>query len=147
MISCLDIIDFHGYFILMIISTAAVILNKNKILLAKRKPGGTLGDKWEFPGGKTKPQENPEDGLKREISEELGITVVIKEYIGEINFFNKNKEYKLLAYHCLYTGDKISILEHAEVSWMTVDKISSLDLADSDKSILPIVTNYLKKIL
>ncbi len=143
----LDSIHTQGYFILMIISTAAVILDKNKILLAKRKPGGTLGDKWEFPGGKTKPQETPENGLKREISEELDIAIIIKDYIGKIIFFNKNKEYKLLAYLCQYTGDKISILEHAEVSWMAVDEISSLDLADSDKSILPIVTNYLKSVL
>ena len=42
-------------------STAAVIIKNNKILIAKRKPGGTLGDKWEFPGGKVEIDETPEE--------------------------------------------------------------------------------------
>ena len=131
----------------MIISKAAVILNKNRILLAKRKSGGTLGDKWEFPGGKTKQGESPENGLKREILEELGITVEILDYIGTIKFKNNNQDYKLLAFFCKYIKGRISLFEHEKVAWYTIDKINSLELADSDKSILPVINAYLKKIL
>jgi len=31
--------------------TAAVIEEKGKVLIARRKPGRHMGGKWEFPGG------------------------------------------------------------------------------------------------
>jgi 8-oxo-dGTP diphosphatase len=129
----------------MIISTAAVIFNKNGILLGKRKPGGTLGNKWEFPGGKTKKGETPENGLKRELKEELGISVIPKELISTAYFKNKNNDYKLLAYYCIFEGGKISNYEHAEIAWVNPDEITKLNLADSDRLILPAVLNYLGK--
>lgn len=134
----------HSYFYLMIISTAAIILNGKRMLLAKRKPGGTLGGKWEFPGGKKKPEETPEQALKRELLEELGISIEIKEYIGTVNFQNKNKDYKLLAYLCSHKDGEILNLEHAEVSWFNINEVKTKDLADSDKSILPKIIKYLE---
>lgn len=129
----------------MIISTAAIILKDNKILLGKRKPGGTLGNKWEFPGGKTEQQETPEHGLKRELIEELGINIEIKDFIGEIIFKNNNKDYKLLVFYCIYLSGEIFNYEHAKISWFSPKKVKNLDLADSDRTALPIIINYISK--
>jgi mutator protein MutT len=43
---------------------AAVIMKNGKYLIAKRKPGGNLANKWEFPGGKIEMGETPEMGLE-----------------------------------------------------------------------------------
>ena len=53
--------------------TAAVIGKDDKILIAKRRLGRTLGGKWEFPGGKIEPGETPRQALARELREELAI--------------------------------------------------------------------------
>ena len=53
--------------------TAAVIEKGDKILIAKRRLGRTLGGKWEFPGGKIEPGETPEECLKRELKEEFDV--------------------------------------------------------------------------
>ncbi len=54
----------------------AVIINQNKeILIAKRSSNQHQGNKWEFPGGKVESDETSEEALKREISEELGISI------------------------------------------------------------------------
>ena len=50
-----------------------------QVLVAKRPPGVHLGDCWEFPGGKLEVGEAVEDALKRELLEEIGITVQSSE--------------------------------------------------------------------
>lgn len=45
--------------------TAAILINDEKIIIAKRKSTGKLPNKWEFPGGKIEIDETPEQCLKR----------------------------------------------------------------------------------
>jgi 8-oxo-dGTP diphosphatase len=46
-----------------------------RVLVTKRPDHVHQGGLWEFPGGKLEPGESPEQGLARELSEELGIAV------------------------------------------------------------------------
>jgi len=55
-----------------------------KVLLSQRHLDEMLGGLWEFPGGKTKPNESLEDCLRREIKEELGIDIEVREHIGAV---------------------------------------------------------------
>ena len=53
----------------------ALIENDGKILCAQRSESMSLPLKWEFPGGKIDPGESPEQCLKRELVEEMDITI------------------------------------------------------------------------
>jgi 8-oxo-dGTP diphosphatase len=46
-----------------------------RFLLTSRPPGKVYAGYWEFPGGKVEPGENIEQALRRELYEELGITI------------------------------------------------------------------------
>ena len=50
---------------------------RGRILLARRTEDRDLAGLWEFPGGKHEPGETPEDALKRELREELGIEIEV----------------------------------------------------------------------
>ena len=60
---------------LLLVVAVALIDADNRILIAQRPPGKTLGGLWEFPGGKIDAGERPEQALIRELQEELGIVV------------------------------------------------------------------------
>lgn len=55
---------------------AAVIDNpRGEILLTQRLPDAHQGGLWEFPGGKVEKYESPEQALKRELMEEIGLDI------------------------------------------------------------------------
>ena len=51
--------------------TAGIIRGGDSILIAQRKYGDHLENKWKFPEGKLEEGETPENCLTREIREEL----------------------------------------------------------------------------
>jgi len=59
------------------VSAKAVILNGPNVLLLQRERDG--GRWWNVPGGRLSGQEDIEEGLERELNEELGLTV--QDYI------------------------------------------------------------------
>ena len=46
-----------------------------RFLLTTRPPGKVYAGYWEFPGGKVEPGESIEQALRRELHEELGISI------------------------------------------------------------------------
>jgi 8-oxo-dGTP diphosphatase len=78
---------------------AAIIMNHDgNILLAQRKAGTKNGLKWELPGGKLKINESPEYCLARELEEELGIKVYVKQLFSAVNYSYPEDNILLLAY-------------------------------------------------
>ena len=57
------------------VGAAVVIRSDGNFLLAQRPQGKVYAGYWEFPGGKIEPGESAQEGLIRELHEELGIDV------------------------------------------------------------------------
>ena len=58
---------------------AAIVIQNDQVLLARRPPGTHHGLLWEFPGGKVESGESPEAALIRELREELNWDVEVGE--------------------------------------------------------------------
>ena len=54
---------------------AAVIRRGDTLLVGRRPEAKRHGGMWEFPGGKIDPGETPEDAARRELAEELALSV------------------------------------------------------------------------
>lgn len=48
---------------------------QGRFLLTSRPPGKVFEGYWEFPGGKLEPGETVEQALRRELQEEIGVTI------------------------------------------------------------------------
>ena len=70
----------------MIDVVAAVIKRNNYYFIAQRNRHKHFAYHWEFPGGKVDNQETFENALKREIKEELAISIRIDNNYTTLNF-------------------------------------------------------------
>ena len=65
-----------------IIVVVALLWRAGRLLICQRKEIGAFASKWEFPGGKIEPGEEPRSALERELFEELGIRARIGDEIA-----------------------------------------------------------------
>ncbi len=109
----------------------AVALIKNdsdEILLVKRAHNPSKG-KWSPVGGFLNPGEEPEDGLRREVREELNVEVKNVEFFTTItNPYLHNPSIKNaftldLYYSCDLIGEPSLSEEVSEIKWFAQDKI------------------------
>ena len=112
---------------------AALITKGGRILVAQREEKDDWGLHWEFPGGTLEEDEGPQDCIKRELREELGIEVEVRE-IREAAF----KRYKgfnilLLAYHCAITEGIPSAIRCREVKWVGKKELKGLPMPPADE--------------
>ena len=119
-------------------SIAGIAISQDgKFFVAKRKPGGAIGLKWEFPGGKLEEGEGDEAALRREFQEEFGIDVEPLKLIGCSVFESDSGLRELAAWLVkMPAGAAPAIREHSEVAWLSLEEIRKIDLADSDKGLL-----------
>lgn len=116
------------------------IASDGRLFVAKRKAGGAIGLKWEFPGGKLEAGEGDKEALRREFLEEFGIIVEPLKLIGCTRFYCENGERELAAWQVRIVPGREPVLhEHSEFAWLSMEKIRTIDLADSDKGVLELL--------
>jgi 8-oxo-dGTP diphosphatase len=112
---------------------AAVIHNEHKeILCALRSPVMALPNLWEFPGGKIEEGESHETALIREIQEELNIQIEVGENVEDTFFEYENFTIQLTSYFASINSGEMKATEHAELRWVTIDKLIDLEWAPAD---------------
>lgn len=112
--------------------TAAVIEKDGKILIAKRHKGDMHGGRWEFPGGKVELGETPEECLKRELKEELGIEAEVGDFVCASEFTYMLIPMELLVYRAKWISGDLKALDHDELKWVEPDELRKYDFVKAD---------------
>jgi 8-oxo-dGTP diphosphatase len=119
---------------------AAIVLREGRVLVARRERTGPLGGLWEFPGGKVEEGETEGAALAREFLEEFGSALRPLRRLGEVSFLHKGRDRGLAAWLAeLPEGERLELREHLQCDWVEPARLAELDLADSDRKLLPLV--------
>ena len=118
---------------------AAVLLKNNKFFIAQRNRNKHMGLCWEFPGGKVEKNENFEQALKREIKEELNISILINKKIGVENYQDNKINVKLHYYLCSHIDGDFILNEHEDSAWVAKNEFNKYNFAEGDKDIISLL--------
>jgi 8-oxo-dGTP diphosphatase len=121
----------------------AAIVRDGHVLVAQRGPAKSQAGLWELPGGKVEPGETDMAALRREIREELGLAITVREPIGESVHAYEHAVVRLVAYRCDYVGGVADPTEHSAILWASAAQLETLGWAPADVPLIPCVVTLL----
>ena len=125
-----------------ILATLCHIIHDDNLLL-QRKSAGLFGEgKWNGVGGKLKPGESPNEGVKREVVEETGLLISQLKLHGMLKFyFGKIERPGWLVYVFstrVFKGN-LKSSEEGLLQWFAFDKIPYEQMWQDDEYWLPLL--------
>ncbi len=120
----------------MIEVCCALILKNDKILAVQRGPESSHPYLWEFPGGKIQENESAEQGIIREIEEELSVRINVLFQLEPIEFDYGNKQIRLIPFICRVISGEINLTEHLTQRWFSLDEWPEIDWLAADRELI-----------
>ncbi|WP_293820158.1 (deoxy)nucleoside triphosphate pyrophosphohydrolase [uncultured Parolsenella sp.] len=112
---------------------AAIICHDGKILAAQRSYG-PMKDGWEFPGGKIEEGEQPEDAVRRECAEELGLKLGVLWPFSTVEYdypdFHLSME---LFMGAPASGQEPQMIAHEALRWLDRNNLLSVSWLPADE--------------
>ncbi len=121
------------------VMAGALFDDEGRVLIARRPVGKHMAGGWEFPGGKLEPGEDRYEGLRRELSEEIGIDVrAASPLISYEHVFADRAVFLDLWHVTVYQGD-VRSLEGQPLRWVRVDELEAVGLLEADQPMIPVL--------
>jgi 8-oxo-dGTP diphosphatase len=120
-----------------IVGVGAIILDKDRILLEKRKNSPSKG-KWSVPGGLVDLGETTEEAVIREVKEETGLEVYDPRLVDVVSYISLGEKgavmyhYVIIDYLVTSKGGKPKAASDADdLKWVSFCEVEEYDLTDS----------------
>ena len=121
----------------MILVTAGILTDGDRVLVCQRKSGDRFGLKWEFPGGKVEAAETPEACLRRELAEELGIEAEIGPEVHRTDYrYPNDLTVRLLFFKVLRYAGIPANRDFERIVWAWPEALPDFDFLDADREIV-----------
>ena len=116
---------------------AGILTRGDRFLVCQRRGDGAFPYKWEFPGGKIEPGEDPCAALGRELGEELDIAVQsAREVFRHAHVYPGGTRVELAFFEVRAYGGEPRNRVFRRIAWVPAGELEGLDFLEGD---LPLI--------
>ena len=118
----------------------AIITNQNnQVLISLRNKKSHQGGLWEFPGGKLEKNETVFNALKREIKEELNISIYSAFAFKTIQFHYADKSVLLDVWKVESFSGEPEGAEGQKIKWQNIDELNASNFPEANRVIIQLL--------
>ena len=121
------------------IQVVAAVIRHGEKIFATQRGYGEFKDGWEFPGGKVRESETPQEALAREIREELDTDIAVGALIAQIEHDYPAFHLSMGCYWCRVLNGDLVLKEHEAARWLSRDELDAVDWLPADRRLLPLL--------
>jgi mutator protein MutT len=118
---------------------AAIIRRDGKILITRRPDHVHLAGLWEFPGGKVEPDESMQHALTREIREELGVEIEVRDERFQIRHDYPKRSVELHFFEASIVSGDPKPLDVSDLRWVSPSSLDQFDFPEADRELISLL--------
>lgn len=125
-----------------LVGVGAIIFNGNKVLLVKRGQKPALG-KWSIPGGLVELGENLDSAVRREVLEEVGLDVRVKDLVAALDRVIRDEQgrieyhYVLLDFICEWVhGEPKAATDADECLFVSLEDLRQFNMTTGTEEVI-----------
>ncbi|MFC0266932.1 Nudix family hydrolase [Kushneria aurantia] len=122
------------------VAAAAIFNDQGKVLIARRPSIADQGGLWEFPGGKLAPFETGLEALKRELREELGVSILRAQPLIRVHHEYPDKHILLDVWETRHFEGEPWGREGQAVRWVAPAELQRYSFPEANGPIVSAVT-------
>ncbi len=129
----------------VLVAAVALVDIDGRVLIARRPEGKSMAGLWEFPGGKVRDGEVPEQALVRELHEELGIDTR-DSCLTPLAFASHGYEdFHLLMplYLCRIWRGTVTPMEGQDIAWVRPVRLADYPMPPADVPLVALLRDFL----
>jgi len=116
-----------------------VVEHGDRLLITRRPPSGLLGGLWEFPGGKVRDGESPEEACRREIAEEVSLSVEVGARIARVKHAYTHFKVDMDVFRCRYTGGEVTLNGPTDFRWVVMEELEEYAFPRANHKFIPLL--------
>jgi 8-oxo-dGTP diphosphatase len=126
----------------MITVVAAIVQRNGWLLVCQRRRDAAFPLKWEFPGGKARAGETPEQALARELAEELGVEASIGRelYRTRHRYPELPEELDLRFFSATLAGEPRN-RAFEQIAWSELHSLGARDFLPADRELVTLLAS------
>jgi 8-oxo-dGTP diphosphatase len=124
-----------------IVVVGAMIEQDGKYLITQRSPRASLPLLWEFPGGRVEEGESDREALVRELRDDVGIEVEVKEQVVHVHHNYPDYDIDFRVFRCRLTGGAINHQRVHDHQWVAPNELDQYEFPAADQKTFEMLLN------
>lgn len=120
-------------------TAAGVVVRDGLVFIRRRPPDGLWGGLWEFPGGRVRPDEDPESAAARYVGEAIGRPASAREKIGVFRHGYTVHRVTMHGYFCDIEAGPSSPPGAPDGEWIRLEEIGRRAFPAGDRKLLELL--------